>query len=152
VRVNAVVHGKCNRCHKFVKSLKMADLVPKCARKRLLSPYYTICFCIKQNNFHFLIYSQTPVVRHFTNWWHLSRFPWTTAFTRTFAVSILWCYNFNGMIKWYDILCALSQNMHVLIWTNLKLQHISTICSPFQSLHVSNFYWLSVADFSLAMY
>ena len=43
---------------------------------------------------------------HFTNWWHLSHFPWSTAFTRTFATSILWCYNFNGMIKWYDISCA----------------------------------------------
>ena len=44
---------------------------------------------------------------HFTNWWHLSHFPWTTAFTRMFATSILWCYNFNGMIKWYDISCAI---------------------------------------------
>ena len=44
--------------------------------------------------------------RHFTNWWPLSHFPWTTAFTRTFATSILWRYNFNGMIKWYDISCA----------------------------------------------
>ena len=43
---------------------------------------------------------------HFTNWWHLSQFPWTTAFTRTFATSILRCYNFNGMIKWYDFSCA----------------------------------------------
>ena len=32
-------------------------------------------------------------------------FPWTTAFTRTFATSILWCYNFNGMIKCYHISC-----------------------------------------------
>ena len=53
-----------------------------------------------------LIYSQPPVVRHFTNWWHLSHFPWTTAFTRTFATSILRSYNFNWMIKWYDISCA----------------------------------------------
>ena len=53
-----------------------------------------------------LIYSKQPVVRHFTNWWHLSHFPWTTAFDRSFAISILWCYNFNGMIKWYDISCA----------------------------------------------
>ena len=36
----------------------------------------------------------------------LSHFPWTTALTRTFATAILWCYNFNGMIKWYDISCA----------------------------------------------
>ena len=71
-----------------------------------LSRYYTLCFCIKQYNFHLLIYSQPPVVRQFTNWWHLSHFPWTTAFTPTFATSILWCYNFNGMIKWYDISCA----------------------------------------------
>ena len=32
-----------------------------------LSPYYTLCFCIKQYNFHNLIYSQPSVVRHFTN-------------------------------------------------------------------------------------
>jgi hypothetical protein len=38
--------------------------------------------------------------------WHLSHFPWSTAFTCMFATSILWCYNFNGMIKWYDISCA----------------------------------------------
>jgi hypothetical protein len=29
---------------------------------------YTLCFCIKQYNFHLLTYSQQPVVRHFTNW------------------------------------------------------------------------------------
>jgi len=33
-----------------------------------LSLYYTLCFCVKQYNFHLLIYSQPPVVRHFTNW------------------------------------------------------------------------------------
>ena len=55
---------------------------------------------------HLFIYSQPPVVCHFTNWWHLSPFPWSTAFTRTFATSILWCYNFNGMIKWHDFSCA----------------------------------------------
>jgi hypothetical protein len=38
--------------------------------------------------------------------WHLSHFPLNTAFIRTFATSILWCYNFNGIIKWYDISCA----------------------------------------------
>ena len=43
---------------------------------------------------------------HFTNWWYLSHFPWTTAFIRTYATSILWCYSFNGMIKWYDISCT----------------------------------------------
>ena len=74
--------------------------------KTSLSRYYTLCFCIKQYNFHLLIYSQPPVVRHFTSWWHLSHFPWTTALTGTFATSILWRYNFNGMIKWYDISCA----------------------------------------------
>ena len=83
--------------------------------KTSLSRYYTICFCIKQYNFHLLIYSRPPVVRHFTNWWHLSHFPWwTTAFTRTFATSILWCYNFNGMIKWYDISCG------TCIWKRTK--------------------------------
>ena len=83
---------------------------PSCTKvctKTSLSCYYTLCFCMKQYNFHLLIYSQLPVVRHFTNWWHLSHFPWTIAFTRTFATSILSCYNFNGMIKWYDIWCAI---------------------------------------------
>ena len=32
-------------------------------------------FLHKQYNFHLLIYSQQPVVRHFTNWCHLSHFP-----------------------------------------------------------------------------
>jgi hypothetical protein len=53
------------------------------------------------------------------NWWHLSHFPWTTAFTRTFATSILWCYNFNGMIKWYDISCAtmdMNNNQHDIMF------------------------------------
>ena len=77
--------------------------------KRSLSRYYTLRFCIKQYNFHLLIYSQPPFVRHFTNWWHLSHFPWSTVFTPTFATWILWCYNFNGMIKWYDISCATLQ-------------------------------------------
>ena len=83
--------------------LQGAHLVPKVCTKTTPSRYYTLCFCIKQYNFHLLIYSQPPVVRHFTNWWHLSHFSWTTAFTRTFATSILWWYNFNGMIKRYDI-------------------------------------------------
>ena len=78
----------------------------KVCKKTSLSRYYTLCFCTKQHNFHLLIYSQPPVVRHFTNWWHLSHFPWTTAFTRTFATSTLWCYSFNGTIKLYDISCA----------------------------------------------
>ena len=64
-------------------------------------------FLHKTIQLYFLIYSQPPVVRHFTNWWHLSPFPWTTAFTRTFATCILWCYNFNGRIKWYDISCVI---------------------------------------------
>ena len=75
-------------------------------KKTSLSRYYTLCFCIKQYDFQLLIYSQPPVVRHFTNWWHLSYFPWTIAFIRTFATSILWCYRFNGMLKLYDISCA----------------------------------------------
>jgi len=44
---------------------------PPCTKvctKMSLSRYYTLCFCIKQYNFHLLIYSQPPVVRHFTNW------------------------------------------------------------------------------------
>ena len=79
---------------------------PPCTKvcmKTSLSSYYALCFFIIQYNFHLLIYSQPSVIYHFTNWWHLLHFPWTTAFTRTFATSILWCYNFNGMIKWYDI-------------------------------------------------
>ena len=83
--------------------LQGAHFVPNCARKRLWVVNTPRCFCIKQYNFHLLIYSQPPVVRHFTNWWHLSHFLWTTAFTRTFATSILWS---NGMIKWYDISCV----------------------------------------------
>ena len=82
---------------------------PPCTKvctKTSLSHYYTLCFCIKQYNFHLLIYSQPPVVRHFTNWWDLLHFSWTTAFTCTFAASMLCCYNFIGMTKWYDILCA----------------------------------------------
>ena len=44
---------------------------PPCTKvctKTSLSRYYTLCFCIKQYNFHIFIYSQPPVVRHFTNW------------------------------------------------------------------------------------
>jgi len=44
---------------------------PPCTKvctKTSLSLYYTLCFCVKQCNFHLLIYSQPPVVRHFTNW------------------------------------------------------------------------------------
>ena len=83
-----------------------------------LSRYYTLCFCMKQHNFHFLIYSQPPVVCHFTNWWHLSHFPWTTAFTRTFATSIVWCYNFNGLIKWYDFSCATLYIILLDLWNS----------------------------------
>jgi hypothetical protein len=48
--------------------------------------------------------------------WHLSHFPWTTAFTCTIATSILWCYSFNGMIKWYDISCA---TLYILLLVKL---------------------------------
>ena len=41
------------------------------------------------------------------------------AFTRRFATSVLLCYNFNGMIKWYDISCA-TLYMSNLLNTNLK--------------------------------
>ena len=91
----------------------------KVRKKTSLSRYYTLCFCLKQYNFHLLIYSQAPGVRHFINWWHLSHFLWTTAFTRTFAIPILWCYNFNGMIKWYDISCAILY-IHTYITLNVK--------------------------------
>ena len=74
--------------------------------EKSLSRYYTLCFCIKQYNFHLLIYSQPPAICHFTNWEHVSHFPWTTAPTRTFATSMLCCYNFSGVIEWYDISCA----------------------------------------------
>jgi len=40
----------------------------KVCKKTSLSLHYTLCFCVKQYNFHLLIYSQPPVVRHFTNW------------------------------------------------------------------------------------
>ena len=60
------------------------------------------------------MYSQPLVVRHFTNWWHLSHFPWTTAFIYKSATSILWCYSFNGMINWYDISCAILYNNYCL--------------------------------------
>ena len=51
----------------YIVFLQGAHLVPKCT-KTSLSRYHTLCFCIKQYNFHLLIYSQPPVVRHFTNW------------------------------------------------------------------------------------
>ena len=44
---------------------------PPCTKvctKTSLSRYYALFFCIKQYNFHLLIYSHPPVVRHFTNW------------------------------------------------------------------------------------
>jgi len=44
---------------------------PPCTKvctKTSLSRYYTLCLCTKQYNFYLLIYSQPPVVRHFTNW------------------------------------------------------------------------------------
>jgi hypothetical protein len=56
------------------------------------------------------------------NSWHLSHFPWTTAFTCTFATSILRSYNFNGMIKWYDISCAtLYIHTHTYIHTHIYI-------------------------------
>ena len=105
----------------------------KACTKTSLSRYYTLCFWIKQYNFHLLIYSQRPVVRHLTNRWHLSHFQWTTAFTRTLATSILWCYNFNGMIKWYDISCATLYNTEFKIPFSAK-QEINLI----QSLYTEN--------------
>jgi len=59
-----------------------------------------------RHNFTMWALSCATFSGHFTNWWHLSHFPWTIAFTHMFATSILWCYNFNGMIKWYDISCS----------------------------------------------
>ena len=101
-----------------------------------LSCYYTLCFCIKQYNFHLLIYSQLPVVHHFTNWWHLPHFPWTIAFTRTFATLLLWCYNFNRMIKWYDISCVT-----LYIWGNAGYTSTvisDVICSLHTRLYKTN--------------
>jgi len=95
---------------------------PPCTKvctKTSLSLYYTLCFCVKQYNFHLLIYSQPPVVRHFTNWcvgfqlWSILTvydmyriFHELQLSLARFAISILRCYNFNGIIKWYDISCA----------------------------------------------
>jgi len=42
--------------------------VTKVCTKTSPCRHYTLCFCRKQYNFHLLIYSQMPVVRHFTNW------------------------------------------------------------------------------------
>ena len=39
----------------------------KACKKTSLSLHYTLCFYVKQYNFHLLICSQPPVVRHFTN-------------------------------------------------------------------------------------
>jgi len=44
---------------------------PPCTKvctKTSLTLYYILCFCIKRYNFHLLIYSKPPVVRHLTNW------------------------------------------------------------------------------------
>ena len=75
-------------------------------QEKVSEPLLHSLFLHKTIQLSLLIYSQLPVVRHFTNWWRLSHFSWTTAFTGTFPTSILWCYNFNGMIKWYEISCA----------------------------------------------
>ena len=64
---------------------------------------------------------------HFTNWWHLSNFPWTTAFICTFATSILWCYNFNGMRKWYDISCA-TLYIYIYIYIYICIFFIFSVC------------------------
>ena len=102
-------------------------LTTSCKRTLVsLSRYYILCFCMKQYSFHLLFYSQPPVVRHFTNWWHLSHFPWTTAFTHTFATSILWCYNFNGMIKWYDFSCATLYMWKLFFRGNISLHTVPT--------------------------
>ena len=111
---------------------------PSCTKvctKTSLSRYYTLCFCIKQYNFHLLIYSEQPVIRHFTNWWHLSHFPWTTTFTRTFPTSILWCYNFNGMIKWYDISCATLYINFIIFMIIYKGRTLRTLEYSFITTH-----------------
>ena len=54
---------------KFVNCLFTRS--PPCTKvctKTSLSLYYTLSFCLKQYSFYLLIYSQPPVVRHFTNW------------------------------------------------------------------------------------
>ena len=82
-----------------------------------------------------LIYSQPPVVRHFTDWWHLLHFPWTTAFTRTFATLILWCYNFSGMIKWYDIPCA---TLYFIVYLTLSIAgNFTTVLPNFYQTRLS---------------
>ena len=74
--------------------LQGVHLVPKCARKRLwVATTLFVSATARCPPFYKLVTS--------------INFPWTTAFTRTFETSILWCYNFNGMIKWYDISCAI---------------------------------------------
>ena len=105
-RFFSITEPLVSHCWKSLQSvcLQGVHLVPKFARERLWVELHSLF--LHKTILHLLIYSQPPVVRHFTNWWYLSHFPWTTKFTRTFATSILWCYNFNGMIKWYDISCA----------------------------------------------
>jgi len=84
---------------KSVNCLQGAHLVPKCARKRLLSLYYTLCFCLKQYNFNLLIYSQPPVICHFTNW---------------YVGFQLW-----SVLTVYDICCIFHELQHSLA----RLQH-----------------------------
>ena len=54
--------------------------------------------------------------------------------------------------SWLMTLCdsvCITMNYTYLIWTNLKLWHISAICSPSSSLHLSNFYWLSFTEWRI---
>jgi len=92
----------------------------KVCKKTSLSLYDTLCFCVKQyiqlSPFDLQSTARCPPFYKLVCWlsamvnsdclWHLLHFPWTTVFTRTFAILILWCYNFNGIIKWYDITCV----------------------------------------------
>ena len=59
-------------------------------------------------------------------------FSWTAAFTRTLVTSILWCYNFNGKVKWYGNSCA----------TLYSLQKVCDWCR----FHNSNGVFLTVSQ------
>jgi len=119
--------------HKVCKLSARSSPCTKVCTKTSLSRHYTLCFCIKQYNFHLLITVNRPLCAilqtgvlafNSDHLWHQSHFPWTTAFTCTFATSILWCYNFNGMIKWYDILCAtlyIYDNQHNSLTTTVHI-------------------------------
>jgi hypothetical protein len=99
----------------------------------------------KQYNFHLLTYSQLPVVRHFTNWcvgfqlWSILTvydiyciFHELQHSLARFATSILRCYNFNGIIKWYDISCATLYN---IVHAYFMLEGM--VIYPFHSILVS---------------